>query len=216
VLGLYTRQSSRYLIVPAILAAVLFACLLARVADAAWEGRPGVRAAAASGVAALVASAFWARADLYEGRFEIAGTPKSGFRTLCQARVFEPGELAIVVPDNLAPTAWYYCGRDETLRGFVRWDRPFQFDPRRYRDLWNDPAAARAAVARIDETMRRENRSRFAVLSEANAAGLLPLFEKRVGELDAELARNFEAQAVRRFPGRIEPVRAVVWKRGAL
>ena len=132
-------------------------------------------------------------------------------RDLGHEPAVEPLGLAIIVPDYLAPTAWYYCGRDETIRGFVRWDRPFLFDGRRNRELWSDPAAARQAVSRIEETLRSDNRSRFTVVSEETSAGLLPLYSKPVDEFQAELARNYDARAVNRFPGRIEPVRAVVW-----
>jgi 4-amino-4-deoxy-L-arabinose transferase-like glycosyltransferase len=217
ILGLYTRQSSRYLIIPAVLAAVVVACVLASAFKAATRPAPPfVRAAVAAGIASLVVSAFWARIDMYEGRFEVAARPKSGFRTLCQARMFEPGELAIVVPDYLAPTAWYYCGRDEKLRGFVRWEHPFLFDPRRNRELWSDPEAARQAVSRIDEALRREERSSFLVLSEETAAGLLPLFAKPVDDFRAELTRSFDVRAMKRFPARVESVRAEVWVRRAL
>jgi len=213
VLGLYTRQSSRYLIIPAVFVAVVFASVLARVLEAAKEARPGVRAAAVFALAALVVSSFLARKDMYEGRFEVAARPKSGVRSLCRARLFEPGELAIVVPDYLAPIAWYYCGRDERLRGFVRWEQPYLFDPSRNRELWRDPSAASKAVSRIEEELRSENRSRFTVLLEETPAGLLPLFEKRVDELMSELERNYDTKAVKRFPGRLDSARAIVWSR---
>lgn len=213
VLGVYTGQSSRYLIVPATLLAAAFAAVLARFACAAWAAPRRIGIAAAAGVACLVAAAFVARRDFYEDRFAVARRPKSGLRTLCRARPFDAGEFLVIVPDYLAPTAWYYCGEEDRLRGYTHWRRPFLFDPARYRELWGDPAAAASAVARIEADLGPAPGAAFVLVREDDAAGLLPLYQDRVQALDAALASRFDARPLGRFPGRIESVRAAALKR---
>jgi hypothetical protein len=213
ILGLYTRQSSRYLIIPATLAAVVFASVLSRVFEAAREAPVGLRVAASVGLAALVVAAFTARAEAYEGRFSVAGRPKSGIREVCRARPFEKDELVLVVPDYLAPTAWYYCDHEENMRGFANWDRPFLFDPARYRELWGSPAAPALTLTKIQEVLAQHGRSRFRLIVEETPTQLLPLFQKQVEALRAGLARGYEEESVGRFPGRRESVRAIVLRR---
>ena len=213
ILGLYTRQSSRYLIIPATLAAVVFASMLSGVLEAAREARLALRVAASVGLAALVVAAFTARAEFYEGRFSVARRPKSGIRDVCRARPFERDELVLVVPDYLAPTAWYYCDHEENMRGFANWNRPFLFDPGRYRELWGNPAAPALTVARIEEALEQHGRSRFGLILEETPTELLPLFQSQVEALRAELARHYDEKSVGRFPGRIESVRALVLSR---
>lgn len=216
-LGLYTAQSARYLIIPAALAAAVFAAVMVRVTEAAAAGpsRP-LRVVAVFGAAALVVASFSARRDLYEGRFEVAGRPKSGLRSLCGARLLPPEDLVLVVPDYLAPTAWYYCRGENRMRGFASWSRPFLFDPGRYRAIWRDPDAASLAAARLDETLAAENRSRFWLILEQPAAGLLPFFAEPVGALTADLDRRYDMRPSGRFPGRVESVLAFVLERGPL
>ncbi len=209
-LGLYTGQSTRYLIIPAVLAAAVFSAVAGRVIEAGREAGRTWRIAALLGGAALIAASFAARRELYEGRFEVAGRPKSGIRSLCRAHPFGPEDLILVVPDYLAPTAWYYCGDEEAMRGFTHWERPVLFDPGRYRQLWRDPGAAPLAVARVGEALEAGGRSRFGLILEETPTGLLPLFSRPVEELTAELVRRYDARAVGRFPGRIASVRAFV------
>ncbi|MGE5412563.1 MAG: hypothetical protein ACM3NW_00185, partial [Syntrophomonadaceae bacterium] len=213
VLGLYTGQSTRYLIVPATLGAAVFAAALARLLRAASAVPRPVAIATGAGVACLVVAAFVARRDFYQGRFSVASRPKSGFRTLCRARPFDSGAFVLVVPDYLAPTAWYYCGHEDRLRGYTHWRRPFLFDPARYRELWGDPGAAASAVARIEEDLGPAPAAAFVLARQNDAAGLLPFYEDRVQALDAALAGRFDERLLGRFPGRVESVRALVLRR---
>ena len=93
------------------------------------------------------------------------------------------------MPDYLAPTAWYYCDHEENMRGFANWDRPFLFDPARYRELWGNPAAPALTLARIQEALAQHGRSRFGLIVEETPTELLPLFQEQVEALRAELAR---------------------------
>ena len=213
ILGIYTRQSSRYLIIPATLAAVVFASVLSEVLEAAREAPVGLRVAGSVGLAALVVAAFTARAEFYEGRFSVARRPKSGVREVCRARPFERDELVLVVPDHLAPTAWYYCDHEENMRGFANWNRPFLFDPARYRELWSDPEAPALTLTKIQESLAQHGQSRFRLILEETPTGLPPLFQAQVEAFRAELARAYEEKSVGRFPGRIESVRAMVLSR---
>jgi len=213
VLGIYTGQSTRYLIIPAVLAAAVFSAVLARVIEAVGDVRSAPRAAAVFGAAALVVASFAARRPLYEGRFEVAARPKSGLRSLCRAHPFGGDELVLVVPDFLAPTAWYYCDDEKVLRGFTHWERPYLFDPGRYRELWKNPNAARIAAARLDEALAAAGRSRFGLVLAETPTALLPLFARPVDELTAELARGYDTKLAGRFPGRIESVRALLLTR---
>ena len=172
-----------------------------------------MRVAASVGLAALVVAAFTARAEFYEGRFSVARRPKSGIRDVCRSRPFEQDELVLVVPDYLAPTAWYYCDHEENMRGFANWNRPFLFDPARYRELWGNPAAPALSLTRIQEALAQHGRSRFRLILEETPTELLPLFQAQVEALRAELARVYDEESVGRFPGRIESVRAMVLSR---
>jgi hypothetical protein len=213
VLGIYTGQSTRYLIIPAVLAAAVFSTVIGRVIEASGGSRPAFRVAAIFGGAALVVASFAARRALYEGRFEVSGRPKSGVRSLCRAHPFGRDDPIVVVPDFLAPTAWYYCDDETVLRGFTHWERPYLFDPGRYRALWKDPNAASLAVARIGETLAAADRSRFGLVLAETPTELLPLFEKPVEQLTAQLAQAYDEKLAGRFPGRIESVRGLVLTR---
>jgi len=213
VLGIYTGQSTRYLIIPAVLAAAVFSTVVIRLIEAAGGDRSAFRIVALLGGVALVVASFSARRALYEGRFEVAGRPKSGLRSLCRAHPFGRDDLILVVPDFLAPTAWYYCDDETVLRGFTHWERPYLFDPGRYRELWKDPRAAPLAAARIGESLAADGRARFGLVLAETPTSLLPLFARPVEELTAELARTYDAKAAGRFPGRIESVRALVLTR---
>jgi len=215
VLGLYTGQSSRYLIVPAMLLGAVAAVLLVRFVRACSGpgAAPRARALAASGAACLVVSAFVARADFYEGRFATALRAKSGLRGFCGGPSFPSDGMVLVVPDYLAPTAWYYCGHEDRLRGFTHWDRPFLFDPARYRDLWRDPRAAAAAAAEIERTLAAGEARRFVLVQDDPPTELLPLFDAPVRRLDAALAARFEERPLGRYPGRVESVRVIELRR---
>ena len=56
------------------------------------------------------------------------------------------------------------------------------------------------------------NLSQFTVVRENPPAGLLPFYEAQVEKSEAELAHRFEGRSVGRFPGRIEPVEALVYE----
>jgi len=99
------------------------------------------------------------------------------------------------------------------MRGFANWNRPFLFDPGRYRELWGNPAAPALTVARIEEALAQHGRSRFGLILEETPTQLLPLFQSQVEALRAELARRYDEKSVGRFPGRIESVRALVLSR---
>ena len=187
--------------------------MLSRVLEAARESSVGLRVAASVGLATLVVAAFTARAEFYEGRFSVARRPKSGIRDVCRARPLAEDELVLVVPDYLAPTAWYYCDHEENMRGFANWNRPFLFDPARYRELWGNPAAPALSLTRIQEALAQHGRSRFRLILEETPTELLPLFQAQVEALRAELARVYDEESVGRFPGRIESVRAMVLSR---
>jgi hypothetical protein len=213
VLGLYTGQSSRYLIVPATLFSAVLAAVLARLMRAAAAATPRARMLAVSGIACLVVSAFVARADFYEARFATARRPKSGLRGFCASPAFPADGIVLVAPDYLAPTAWYYCDQRDRLRGFTHWERPFLFDPARYRELWGDPGAAEAAVAKIEEALAAGQGRRFVLVQDDPPTQLLPLFEGPVQGLDAALAARFDERPLGRYPGRVESVRAVELRR---
>ena len=208
-LGLFS-QHSRYLIIPATLVAVVFAVAIGRVAEAAGDAPLRFRVATGVALAALIVTSFSARKDFYEARWSLADRPKSGIRTLCRARPFGPDELVVIVPDYLAPTAWYYCGRSETLHGFARWNRPDLFDPVDHGAQWRDPAAPGRVVSEIEARLRDGKRSRFTLLRELAPAGFLPFDELQAALAEGEISRRFERRSVSRFPGRIEPVEALV------
>jgi 4-amino-4-deoxy-L-arabinose transferase-like glycosyltransferase len=210
-LGLFSDHS-RYLIIPATLGIVVFSVALSRLMEAARGAPAKFRAAVGVALAALIAASFSARRDFYEGRWSVAERPKSGIRTLCQARQLGPGELVVVVPDYLAPTVWYYCGRPEDLHGFARWNRPDLFDARDHGARWRDPAAPGVLISEIEARLRDRNLSQFTVVRENPPAGLLPFYEAQVEKSEAELAHRFEGRSVGRFPGRIEPVEALVYE----
>ena len=209
VLGLFSSQV-RYLIIPASLGIVVLSAVASQVFESGWKARGANRGAAIVALAGLVAGSFTARADLYEGRSLAASRPKSGVRSLCQSRPFATDELVVVAPDYLAPALWYYCGRLESIRGFARWDRPVLFDPRDYAELWNDPASAAGTVARIEDALRKQGRSRFALVLDEPAGGLPPFYGRQVEKLQAELARKYDARSLGRFQGRVESVEALV------
>ena len=208
-LGLFS-QHSRYLIIPATLVAVVFSVAVGRVAEAAGDAPLGFRVAAGVALAGLIVASFSARRDFYEARWSLADRPKSGIRTLCRARSFGPDELIVIVPDYLAPTAWYYCGRSTTLHGFARWNRPDLFDPVDHGAQWRDPAAPGRVVSEIEARLRDGNLSRFTLLRELAPAGFLPFYESQAARAEAEISRRFDRRSVGRFPGRIEPVEAFV------
>jgi hypothetical protein len=207
-LGLFGRQS-RYLIIPATLACVVFAAVVSRVVEAARQARPAFAGAALLGIAGLVVSSFSARADLYEERLSAANRPKSGIRSLCRARPFGSDGLVVVAPDYLAPTLWYYCGRDESLHGFARWERPFFFDIGGYAEIWRDPAAPARTMSRIEEAIRQQGGSRFALVLDASPAGLPRFFDGQFERFKAEMAQRYEEGSLGRFPGRVESVEAL-------
>ncbi|MET0621024.1 MAG: glycosyltransferase family 39 protein [Thermoanaerobaculia bacterium] len=208
-LGLFS-QHSRYLIIPATLVAVVFSVAVSRVAEAAGDASRPFRVASWVALAALIVASFSARRDFYEARWSLAERPKSGIRTLCRSRSFGPDELVVIVPDYLAPTAWYYCGRAETLHGFARWNRPDLFDPVDHGAQWRDPAAPGRVVSEIEARLRDGKRSRFTLLRELAPAGFLPFYESQAALAEGEISRRFERRSVSRFPGRIEPVEALV------
>ncbi len=211
VLGSFSRHA-RYLIIPATLSAVVFSAVVGQVLAAGWASGRFLRVAAVLGGAALVAVSFSARADLYAARAAGGNHPKSGIRSLCQSRPSGPGELVVVAPDYLAPTVWYYCGRDEAVRGFAHWDHPVLFDPGAYARLWTDPAAADRTSAEIVSALRQTGRSRFTLVRDRPAGGLLALYDGQVGKLEADLARTYDEASRVPFPGRIESVEAVGYR----
>ncbi len=213
-LGLFS-QHSRYLIIPAALGTVVFSVALSRVTEAVSDAPRTQRAAVFVALAGLIGAAFLARRDFYQGRraVGVAERPKSGIRTLCRARPFGPGELVVVVPDYLAPTVWYYCGRSEGLHGFARWNRPDLFDPGDHGARWKDPEAPGRLVSRIEARLREGNLERYTLVRELAPAGVLPFYAASLAEAEAELARRFESRPAGRFPGRIEPVEAFVMER---
>lgn len=208
-LGLFA-QHSRYLIIPAALGAVVFSVALARVAEAAREAPGKSRVMVPLALALLIGAAFSSRRDFYEGRWALGERPKSGIRTLCRDRPFEPGELVVVFPDYLAPTVWYYCGRPADLHGFARWDRPDLFDPADHGARWRDPKTPGRIVSDIEGRLREGNLERFTLIREQVPAGLLPFYAAPAAQAETELARRFERRSTGRFVGRIEPVEAVV------
>ncbi len=208
-LGLFS-QHTRYLIIPAALGAVVFSVAVSRVTEAVRDAPVKYRAAVAVALAALIGSSFSARRDFYEGRWALAERPKSGIRTLCRARPFLSDELVVVFPDYLAPTVWYYCGRPEGLHGFARWNRPDLFDPGDHGVRWRDPEAPGRVVSDIEARLRDGNLERFTLIRELAPAGFLPFYAAPAAEAEAELARRFEGHSAGRFPGRIEPVEALV------
>jgi hypothetical protein len=208
-LGLFS-QHSRYLIIPATLMAVVFSVAVSRAVEAAGDAPLPFRLAAWVSLAALIGASFSARRDFYEARWSLAERPKSGIRTLCRSRSFGPDELVVIVPDYLAPTAWYYCGRSETLHGFARWNRPDLFDPVDHGAQWRDPAAPGRVVSKIEARLQDGKRSRFTLLRELAPAGFLPFYEPQAARAEGEISRRFERRSVSRFPGRIEPVEALV------
>ena len=209
-LGLFSRHT-RYLVIPALLAAVVFSVVAIRLADAGRETPGTLRAAAFAGLAALVVASFLARRDFYEARFSGAERPKSGIRTLCRDRPFTPDDFVLVLPDYLAPTVWYYCGRPQNLHGFARWNRPDLFDPGNHGEAWKDSTVPTAVLSQIDERIR-DGGPRFLLIREWAPAGWLPFYEPRAGEFQAELQRRFDETSAGRFPARIEPVEAFVLK----
>ena len=144
------------------------------------------------------------------GAFGRSRRPKSGVRSFCRSRPSGSDELLVVAPDYLAPTVWYYCGRDESTHGFVRWDRPTLFDPGSY--------------AEPLERSRRRHPDDLADRRPAPAAGAVPVhapvwttlrgaspaYGRQIERLRAELAARFEAIPERRLPGRLESVDAVI------
>ncbi len=208
-LGLFS-QHSRYLIIPATLWIVVFSVALSRVWEAASGTSAKFSAAVVVALLALIAASFSARRDFYEGRWSVAERPQSGIRTLCRDRAFGSGELVVVLPDYLAPTVWYYCGRLENLHGFARWNRPDLFDAGDHGAQWRDPAAPGRRISEIETRLRDGNLSQFTILRELAPARLLPFYQAQEERFEGELSRRFEERSAGRFPGRVETVEAVV------
>jgi len=213
VLGLYTAQSSRYLIVPAVLASALFAAALARFLRACRTLDRPLRFAAAAGVVALVVASFAARRDFYAGRFDVAQRPKSGLRTLCRNPAVGEDRLVVISPDYFGPSAWYYCANPGRLRGFANWDKPFLFDPTRDGELWGNRAAASVALSQLERDLRARNADSFVLVREVAPAGLLPHFAAQVQAFDALLAGRFDERVIGRYPGRADSVTAYELRR---
>lgn len=208
-LGLFSRHT-RYLVIPAGLAAVVSSVAVARLAEAARVGSSSLRRAALASVGVLIGAAFWARRDFYEERFASMGRPKSGIRTLCLAPSVEPSDVVVIVPDYLAPTAWYYCGRREDLRGFALWNRPDVFDPSAHGAAWRDPEAAAKFEAALEREIAARGAPRVLLVRELAPGEYLPFYRERAGEFEAALARRFEESPAVRFPGRAESVDLVL------
>ncbi len=204
-LGLFSRHT-RYLVIPAGLAAVVLSTVVARVGEAARTRSATLRRAALAAVGLLIAASLWARRDLYEARSASAGRPKSGIRTLCRSPSLAPSDAVIVLPDYLAPTVWYYCGRREDVRGFARWSRPDLFDPSGHGESWRDPEATAKSLSALDREVAARRPPRILLIRELAPAGYLPFYRQRAAEFEAALARRFDERLVGRFPGRVESV----------
>ena len=110
------------------------------------------------------------------------------------------------MPDYLAPTVWYYCGRPEDLHGFARWNRPDLFDAARYRELWGNPAAPALTLTRIQESLAQHGRSRFRLILEEFRRSCSRSSRPR-WRPSGPSSLGLRRESVGRFPGRIESVR---------
>jgi len=179
------------------------------VAEAARTSSAARRRVVLAAVGVLIAAACWARRDFYEERFASADRPKSGIRSLCLAPSVEPADVVAVVPDYLAPTVWYYCGRREDVRGFARFRRPDLFDPSDHGRSWRDPEATAKALSALENEIAERRPPRVFLIRELAPAGYLPFYRRQADEFEAALARRFDERPAGRFPGRVESVEVV-------
>ena len=209
-LGLFS-QHSRYLIIPATLVAVVFSVAVGRVAEAAGDAPLRFRVAAGVALAGLIVASFSARRDFYDARWSLGrptevGDPDPVPRALLRTRRARRHRSGLSGADRLV-----------LLRAF--------HDPARLRALESPRSLRSRGPWRAVERSRRAGPSRLGnrgaapgresvaihAPPRAGARGI-PAFLRVAGR--SRRRRRSRAgsrrRSVGRFPGRIEPVEALV------
>jgi len=206
-LGSYS-PSSRYLVIPAALFAVLVGGALALAWDSVTSSRLSVRVVGIAGVSLFLIGTLLVRIPLYLDIFERdrLGLPKSGVRTLCRDHHFVRDDVVLVAPDHLALTVWYYCKPEPSLHGFVRWENPNLFDPRGYPELWASPTAVPRTWSHVARELEAKTRARFYLVwdSESDAPPLF--YSRRVNALRQALSERYSERESTFYAGRFEHV----------
>lgn len=197
--------AERYVTIVAAFCSIFFGVLLAKLLATIWAERRGPVLAVAIGLL-FFGGALWTGASARPA--PIAANrpiPRSGIRSVFLGHFFQPGDLVVVAPDYLAPTAWYYMPKGTRLKGFVRWDDAVLTDFRGYREKWWNPDAVEEAMTSIVAEAKRSHTPHLLLITDFNFDSM---FREPTENLRAELAHRFPPEQDRYFTAQAEFVRA--------
>ena len=200
--------ASRYLVIPAACAAILFSVLATGVGRALKDR--GTTPAILLGLAALLAvgpvarEAYrWKASDI--GRYPPA---RSGIRRLASSPEFDRAALFVALPSYFARTLWYYGVPESNLRGFPPMrdivDTEFSLSS----PVWTDRQAVPRFLAETKEEARIRGFRRIVVVWGPNPAAEIARATHDV--LDG-IARAYPLEKQGSFSGYPESVRVAVY-----